>query len=624
MKEKCLRLCRLDWFAALILLAVFLLTNGYIYSWDDQHVEIPLLKRLIDPGLYPGDYYVDSLASNFPSYFYHLLAKFISTDQVPTAYLLLYLISRYFLFFWTYKLWKIISTDRLSAFLCGLNIILLIRVEEFLYRTFSHQEFALAIVIAGMYFFYRERFLLAAVVWGTASNVHAIYSLFPMVYLCIYLLWQGGKKKWENLAKAILGFSICALPVVWRIGQKWHNTALPTDSPLLAGWLELYKIACPQNFIFLNIPLEAIFGSMKNFLDATSKLLFVIGLYALNLRFNPKFRQDKRAQSIALATFVLMTISFIFTYIWPSRFILDLNLVRNIQFLLFILAGYTMLLLIEQVNREKIRIAVLIALMFSLLRYADIVSLFAVLFIYILFMIQRTDRQKLKFIIFINTLVLLALAIIYNLTFGFYSLSSKVVAITIVVALAAYWLLEENKKHWLAGWPGRQKLILFIPLAVIFVNFCIFHIRYTHIVREGPGLWQLQRNWEDMQRYVKEHTPRNAIILAPNDTEMGGFRVWSERTIIVCYRDCGIIGFDFKAAREWENRLKDIETFQVYVRRPIESALANALFKYKVNYIVFMRYAEPGENVPAFEKIYENEVFSFYRVRANPVGPEIP
>jgi len=56
------------WCIALILLAVFLIVSGYHYGWDDQHLEIPLLKHLIDDSLYQGDYYVESLKKNFTSF----------------------------------------------------------------------------------------------------------------------------------------------------------------------------------------------------------------------------------------------------------------------------------------------------------------------------------------------------------------------------------------------------------------------------------------------------------------------------------------------------------------------------------------------------------------------------
>ena len=102
-----------DWCIALCLSLVFLATNGYTYGWEDQHLEIPLLKSLIDPSLYVGDYYVQALKANFTSFLFPLLAKVITVAQVPTAYFILYLISRFFLFFYAYKLWKLISRNRL-------------------------------------------------------------------------------------------------------------------------------------------------------------------------------------------------------------------------------------------------------------------------------------------------------------------------------------------------------------------------------------------------------------------------------------------------------------------------------------------------------------------------------
>ena len=61
---------RSDVFLGLLLLGLFLLTNGYTYGWDDQHLEIPLLKKLIDPALYPNDYYVTALKTHFISFLY--------------------------------------------------------------------------------------------------------------------------------------------------------------------------------------------------------------------------------------------------------------------------------------------------------------------------------------------------------------------------------------------------------------------------------------------------------------------------------------------------------------------------------------------------------------------------
>jgi len=82
----------------------------------------------------------------------------------------------------------------------------------------------------------------------------------------------------------------------------------------------------------------------------------------------------------------------------------------------------------------------------------------------------------------------------------------------------------------------------------------------------------------------------------------------------VCYRDCGIIGFDYKAAVEWYKRINDIKSFKVYTGAPVEDAVLKAILKYKVNYIVFMKYYGPPGDTSIFKKIYENSVFSLFRV----------
>ena len=96
--------------------------------------------------------------------------------------------------------------------------------------------------------------------------------------------------------------------------------------------------------------------------------------------------------------------------------------------------------------------------------------------------------------------------------------------------------------------------------------------------------------------------------------EMCGFRIQSERKILVSYRDCGIVGFDYMAAKEWQKRIADIQEFKVFTDpKTIGPAIVNALMKYKVDYIVFMRYYAPSDN-PVVQKIYENEIFALYKV----------
>jgi hypothetical protein len=122
------------------------------------------------------------------------------------------------------------------------------------------------------------------------------------------------------------------------------------------------------------------------------------------------------------------------------------------------------------------------------------------------------------------------------------------------------------------------------------------------------------RDWKDMQLYVRDNTPKDAMILTPYDMPMGGFRINSNRKVLVCYRDCGIIGFDYAAALEWHKRIEDIKSLKIYTSERVDRDVLQAVLKYGIDYVVFMKYYEPSDGNPIFKKIYENTVFSLYQV----------
>src|SRR5260370_268272 len=146
-----------DFFIAFLLLLAYMSTNPYAYGWDDQHLEIPILKHLIDPSLYKGDYYVESAVKYFTCWLYPILSKLITVKQGPAAYLLLFLFSRYVMFYWVFRLWLFISASRFIAVSTALAFIYLGRTDEFLYRSFCHEEFSFMFMFAGLYCFYRDR-----------------------------------------------------------------------------------------------------------------------------------------------------------------------------------------------------------------------------------------------------------------------------------------------------------------------------------------------------------------------------------------------------------------------------------------------------------------------------------
>ncbi len=622
--KKFLSLTKSDWLVAAIILTLFLLTNGYIYGWDDQHLEIPLLKKLMDGSLYPGDYYVESLKKNFTSYFYPILARLITIDQIETAYLILYLLSRYFLFFWMFKLWNLLTKDRVSAFLCVLMFFLIGRTEEFLYRSFSHQELALSIIFAGIYFFYRERFYLASALLGLSANIHSLYSLFPMIYLGVYLLFHIKKHGIKTLLISGLIFLISITPLLAWIMNRLIENYGSTDPGLYKNWYSLFLIACPQNFLF-DYPPEFLLKDISLFFLASKNYLLLIFLFLLNFFNNDSFRKDRKTLCMCGTVLFLLCVSYVFTYVYPSRFVLDLNLIRNVQYLKVFLMGYTAHLLFQTVQKEKVFYGLLLGLLFSSLKYVQQYTFLigaytlVILFSYLKWNHKpKGERLNWKGIFWPFMLGFCLLGIVVTFPYPIYK------ALAVFIIYVNFGLLFLNYLLCHSSWGKSnllvlKKLFLIIPLSAILLHYALFQIPDFFYYRKGEGTWQLQKYWIDIQKYVHANTPKDALILVPHNLDMAGFRIFSERKILASFRDCGLIGFDYKTALEWHKRIQDIEEFKLWIEKPFERTVIKAIFDYNVNYIVFLRYYEPGKNSTTLKKIYANKIFSLYQVLRNPI-----
>lgn len=608
------------WIIALFLFLVFLLTNGYKYGWDDQHLEIPMLKSLIDPSYYQGDYYVEALKKTFPSYFYRILSKLISVQDIPAAYFILYLISRYFLFFWLYKFWHYISKNKFAAISAVLTFILIIRVDEFLYRTFSHQEFVLPFIFAGFYYFYKDRFLLASFLFGFGANIHGIYCLFPMLFMLTFLAWEGRKDKFKTFFKSGIIFSLAALPfIIFILQNRFSSVQSITNKD--ADWVSLFIKACPQNFLFPPAPLipwEKLISDWRIFYALTQGYIFIILLFLVNLFINKPLRNDRKMLSICFMAFLLLIIWGIFTYKYPNRLVLDLNLIRNIQFLTLFLTGYLVLFLADTIEHKTAVIGLLLGICFTFFKFPFTAASYSLVIIFFIFQILEELKKEKSF--FRSLFITIYSALIILSGWQIYQYFSKIdIRLSLWINLAVIFILlignyiltlfKKNKTS-----VSFKRFFLIIPLFVYAAQYTHFHYQKLQEEKYGGSFWQLQRNWEDMQHYVREHTDKDDIIFIPYNMEMGGFRIFSERKVVVCYRDIGIIGFDYATAVEWARRIRDVEAFQISITKPIMNAIQNAIVKYNADYIVFMRYARPVRDTNLLTHIYTNEAFSLYKV----------
>jgi hypothetical protein len=282
--------------------------------------------------------------------------------------------------------------------------------------------------------------------------------------------------------------------------------------------------------------------------------------------------------------------------------------------------GYTIILILKMLQKEEIFKRYLTAMMISFFTFSDLIAtagIFLLIFLagWNVFYEKPAGLRRNFFLVTFGMIMLVIFGYLLKLFTLIYPGIPEITAfVTLIIApaLVCFFLKYRPAHPWS---PFLKKSLLAIPLTVIFFYSLYYQVTFSILEKTGTGGWALQRNWEDIQRHVKANTPKDALILVPHDMYMGGFRILSERTIIACFRDCGIVGFDYQAGLEWHYRTRDIEPFKVIWDKNIEPAIINGIFKYRANYIVFMRYYEPPtETHEAYQKIYHNDQFSLYKI----------
>ncbi len=479
-------------------------------------------------------------------------------------------------------------------------------------------------MFAGIYYFHKERFFLAAAILGIAVNLHALYGLLPMIYMCGYLLFMCRKHGFMTLLKSGLLFVVCMSPFL--IFMMMTKAALWTQPLAQAStgqdWIALCHRYMPEHFFFpgtfAQFGLKKIFSNFYLFLGATEVFLFLGILYVLNVSFNRTFRQNLKSHVFVLMAFLLLGVCFVASHIIPNEFLIGLQLIRNAHFILFMLPGYTTLLLLRVIGKQRLWACLAIGLLYTGLIPRDLISALCTLNIFMLLLLNAAwDRPKnlSRTILVLNAL--LGVAISFGLYIGFLRLSQnnplngdvfRANAVTLLLLSAAFglqWLLKNRFRI-------SKRLFIMLPLAMLALAYT--HAHYKDLVREKSTFDEFQEAWVDIQLQTKERTPKDAVVLAPYDTIMGGFRIFSERSMICEERDIGaFLAFDVEQVYQWEKRMSDIRSFKTSPDRTILPAVFLAIEKYNTEYIVFPPKYYP-ESSRTLELLYKNHLFSLYRV----------
>ena len=191
----------------------------------------------------------------------------------------------------------------------------------------------------------------------------------------------------------------------------------------------------------------------------------------------------------------------------------------------------------------------------------------------------------------------------------------------LVLALSAAFVfssgfIQSRKEH------GKNTAAIFVMIAIFTAVIILRGGAYFPLNGYVDGR---EGEWEKLQFFVRDNTPRNALFIVPPYLAYPDFRFYSHRASFGDWVDGGFsvyLGSEF--SEEWSERMASIgldgstlydESFQLerqqYASLSPEKIIETGK-KYGAQYFV----AHKRNDLP-FEKIYENRTFILYKIPGN-------
>jgi hypothetical protein len=559
--------------ALLLALAGTILT-GYRFGDSNHGITVPILKRLMDPSLYPGDVMV-ATAEAFPTVFYRALGLVLpGTGAIPAAFFVLYVISIAATLAGAYRIGRWAGGEA-AGVLCLLFAIP-VRIGlagEALYRVaFSHSHVASALTIWAIVWFLEGRRLLPLLVLSVGAYNHLLYSaymLVPMVLVVIYEGWQS--RAWRRMAGLLAAAALPLLPLaVWSFSR---------GTPMTAEWLELLRVRSSHH-------------SFPSYFGAD--LPEAVALLALGVLAASRATEDrKRIFALFLlgtaAQFVLGTL---FTEYWPLKAVLQYQPHRVWRFQMLLLRGMAAagIVIGFRAGGASRLSAIATGLILSVPGLEALLPLAVVAQA----AVSRPAAPAWARLFAVSMLVVVTGWDDRELLFTLTNENLRLLWHTQVLAAAALLVMVVVARDA----APRARVAFTVAAAVLTVGALFPYAYSVARVRWESGPWRAAQNW------LRQNTPPDAVVLTP--PKEAGFRVFSERTVVGEWKDGTQQYFDDAFVREWGARMEALG--DEYPKLRADELLALAA-RYGASYIVLARRPRPPELVVA----YENPSFVVYK-----------
>ncbi len=611
------------YFVSLFFLGINLLVYGYEYGNNSYHdYLLPYINKIIDPSLYPGDPYLNTLHA-FPSPFIYAIGYLGKIFSLEGLHFTLYLIAKYLLFIAAFKLAEFLFKNKLTALLAVLlfalaplvNVFGLLGEEAVMKFLLYQTTFSAPFFIFVIYLFLQKKYPASLLLLAALFLINALTSFHLLVILLfgstVILKNSEGQNEKKPLIVAWLIFFALWIPYLfWSISK----TAGLTSNPQFMLYLKNYYSGHYFPFSW----------------DAAKylKALCFIALFTVFFFHAPLDKNKKTVRAFAVGVFTLWLAAFIFSEVIPLRIPTILMPFRSDIFLiifgLLYAADYIRKLIFSPKASHPI-MALLLTLTLTDIQLLTPLVLAALSWLFLVFFANENKNiNNVRFKKFISAFYLLSLVIVFCLCISWIIYSPLKIKSYVLILLTIGFLIASHTMPVLTlSSQNQNRYVAGIIIVCVLINCDL--IAYRMKAGELSFVSPIRSDWRKTQLWARENTPADSFFVVP--PYINGFRSFSKRAVFVEKIDAGAMHWYPGYELPWAQRLKElgyseipllqyqtynlhdpvtVKTRAIYAQNRAENFMALKK-KYGINYVI----TENNHPLP-FPLLYQNESFSLY------------
>jgi hypothetical protein len=600
--------------AALLLLSVLLALLAHGYVWElgvqNQPLQIPLIQRLADPQLFPGDPLVEELGKN-RSVFFHAVAAAKQRVSIETQFLILHVITTMAAAAAMWALARLLGASRTAAHLAALFLLVspIIRPTEIGHDTLltawvTPTTVSFPILLLSLHRLFAGRHGQAGVIAGLAAQLNLLAAGLFMIVAFPAALSESrpaGKRR-RALAAAPAAMRLAGgfgLAAAWPSILGIPDRSLVLDDRGL-DLIDLLRRYYPYHFFLSSHP-------PGHFLHlAMLSAVAVVGFRAI-----PRSAPVHRALQVLLGVGAALAIGSFFADVFPVAAITQLHLLRADRWFLVILfavagivaaraagppnhhgwtEGWTVGIGGERNVQETWSLTAGLALAAGLARGAFPLIAWAAMIL----ILQPGREGRPLHRVRIATVAAAAPLALTRLWEPRFRMSSALLAVLLVLALTARQSLVHRLRF--------QHRALLAVVAVAVLELAISNGTFGS---QGANLFRrsFHPDWRDVQEWAAAATPRTARFLTPPDYT--GFRVYALRSTVVEWKDGAAMLWDPPYGPVWWERYSAAKAAFTSGRA---ADLLSTAWRYEAGWIVVPAAQAPPEMTP----VYQNSGFKVF------------